>query len=203
MFRGPGGVVEAVILLCSVAMLALTADYFYSIRLSRSLPGEVAELIRRDSRRGEFYEILDVCEVNPCFFTQVLKVALLHMKYGRDAVRDAVADATEKEASRLHDRIGYIAFLSSVTPMLGLLGTVVGMIGAFSKIGYADAANRFSELAGDIAIALITTATGLLVAIPAMFVFFFFRNRINRIVVECDTRVMDLMEEITRHAKKK
>jgi biopolymer transport protein ExbB len=198
MFRGAGGVIEIVILLCSAAGLALTADYIYSIRVSRSLPPTVVKLIRRDARRKELYEIVAVCEENPCFFTRVLRAGLLHMRYGLDAVKNSVADATEKEASSLHDRIGYIAFLSSVTPMLGLLGTVVGMIGAFSKIGEAEASARFSELAGDIAIALITTATGLLVAIPAMFVFFFFRNRINRIVVECDTLVMGVMEQLLR-----
>lgn len=196
MFSGPGGIIEMVILACSVAVLSLTADYFFTIRFGRHIPPDVLDLIRRDVVRGELHEIVSVCEENPCFFTNVMLAGLHRRKHGLEIVRTTVEDATEKEAARLHGRIGYIAFISNIAPMLGLLGTVVGMIGAFSKIGYSDAASRFASLAGDIAIALITTATGLLVAIPAMTIFFFFRNRINKIVLDVDTEVMEMMEKL-------
>jgi biopolymer transport protein ExbB len=89
--------------------------------------------------------------------------------------------------------------IGAIAPMLGLLGTVVGMIGAFNTIAATRQAADPSALGGDIGKALITTALGLLVAIPAMLAFSFFRNKIDSIVAECSKRVERILMPLSRH----
>jgi biopolymer transport protein ExbB len=108
------------------------------------------------------------------------------IRAGRDAARAAVDEAVEERATKLFRRIEYLNVIGNVSPMIGLLGTVLGMIQAFNRIfaaggGMPDA----GKLAGDIAVALVTTFWGLIIAIPALTTFAIFRNRIDAFAAEC------------------
>jgi len=104
---------------------------------------------------------------------------------------EAMEKSSDNETVRLHAKIGYLSLIGNIAPMMGLLGTVQGMITAFQKI--AQVVNpEPSQLAEGISMALVTTFLGLVVAIPTMVCFFYFRNRVNRISIE----IMETCEEL-------
>jgi biopolymer transport protein ExbB len=102
---------------------------------------------------------------------------------GRGKVEDSIADFSIRENSRYMSWIGYFSVIAQAAPMIGLFGTVAGMILAFDTMGLSGGANP-SELAGNISLALMTTAGGLVVAIPSIFCFYVFKNKFNKLVGE-------------------
>jgi len=190
-----GGLIELVIILCSIAATTLVVEHFITIRHSRLIPRDIVHAVRAHMREKEYNEILRLCEDRPCFFTRAVESGLRRLKHGFDAVQESIAETIEKEGTALHSKISYLSFLASVTPMLGLLGTVWGMIRAFNKIAYFSGLGRASLLAKGVSQALITTATGLVVAIPVMAFFFFFRDRVNKIILEVEAASSELFED--------
>ena len=118
-----------------------------------------------------------------------------HHDARRAAVEETFAEHAEAEDNAVGQWINYLNVVASVAPMVGLLGTVSGMIGAFQKIGQAGM-GRPEELAGNIGEALITTATGLVIGIPAMIAFFYFRNRLNNRMVRIHQEGGELIETL-------
>jgi len=102
---------------------------------------------------------------------------------GRESVEDAIADFAINENRNNMTGINYVSLVAQAAPMLGLLGTVIGMVGAFSKLSETGSAAP-EQLAGDISVALLTTMWGLITAIPALIAYFFFKNRLNSLVAE-------------------
>ena len=113
--------------------------------------------------------------------------------FGREDVDDAVAEFTITNNKKFLTNIGYLGVIGQIAPMLGLLGTVVGMMGAFNTLAAEGQADP-STLAGDIGLAMVTTASGLIIAIPSIFFFFFLRNRFNRLVADCHQDVSELLD---------
>lgn len=131
---------------------------------------------------------------------QAACAGIARLSAGRESARAAITEAVEEQATRLFRRIEYLNVIGNISPMIGLFGTVVGMINAFARIysaggGMPDAA----KLAGDISVALITTFWGLLIAIPALSIFSLLRNRIDAFAAEsmklCDSLVSLLCEQ--------
>ncbi len=191
-----GGWIELLIILCSFAAMTLVIEHFVTIRLGKAMPPDLVRLVTEKMKSRAYNEALDLCRERPCFFSQVMAAGLQRLKHGFAAVQEALADTIEKQGIALHAKIGYLSFIFNVAPMLGLLGTVWGMIRAFNKIAYHQGLGRSKLLAEGVSQALITTATGLIVAIPVMAFFFFFRERVNRIILEVETAATDLFEPL-------
>ncbi len=103
-------------------------------------------------------------------------------------------EAGDQEAAKLHQKIGYLSLIGNIAPMMGLFGTVSGMIKAFQTIAQMGASVTPSHLAGGIGQALVTTFLGLFVAIPSMIAYFFFRNKVVRVTLELGAIADDLVE---------
>ncbi len=189
-----GGVIELVIILCSLAATTLIIEHFVTIRFGRAMPSDLVQAVAERMDNREYSEVVSLCKERPCFFSNVVGAGLQRLKHDFAAVQEALADSVEKQGLALHAKISYLSFISNICPMLGLLGTVWGMIGAFNKIAYHQGLGRSKLLAEGVSQALITTATGLVVAIPVMAFFFFFRERVNRIILEVETVTADLFE---------
>ena len=143
------------------------------------LQKEVTELLRQ----REVKKALALVETADTALSRILRVALTRARVDlpdarRLAVEESFSEHAEAEEHAVSQWINYLNVIATVAPMVGLLGTVSGMIGAFQKIGEAGM-GRPEELAGNIGEALITTATGLVIGIPAMMAYFIFRNRLN------------------------
>lgn len=170
----------------SMATLALTIHYLLTIRRKTQVPPALAHALVNAASRGETTRLLEAAGRDETMLGVAAFAGASQIRSGRDAARAAVDEAIEERATKLFRRIEYLNVIGSVSPMIGLLGTVLGMIQAFNRIfaaggGMPDA----GKLAGDIAVALVTTFWGLIIAIPALTTFAIFRNRIDAFAAEC------------------
>jgi len=188
------GVIGGVIILLSIVSLALTIEHFVSIRQDKLVPPEILGEIEVLFEDEEYEEAMELCEAEPSFFTNVVGAALPKMGSGYHAMMDAIADSLDEENTKLHSKISYLSLIAAVSPMMGLLGTVYGMILAFQKIAAARGAPEPAELAGGISLALVTTMEGLVVAIPTTAFYFFFRNKVVALGLQVSTIVEDLFD---------
>ena len=176
-----GGFVGYAIIVLSLVGVALVVDAFFRLRHDVLVPDSLTEQVLDLTGKGRFEEVLALCKTNDSLVARVIHAGLSDGRLGLDAVRESLQQQGAKEITRLRQRNGYIGLIASVAPMLGLLGTVVGMILSFRLLGEAQGAARPDELALGISQALVTTCMGLIVAVPLMFFYAYFRDRITRI----------------------
>jgi len=187
------GWIGLVIVILSIAMVALIIEHAVTLRRDKLAPPELWNELDVLFQEEEYDQALALCEQENTFLTKIIAAGLPKLAAGFDSMEKAMAEKGEEEAIKLHQHIAWLSLISSISPMLGLLGTVWGMVRAFQVI--ANVPNpKPSELANGIAMALITTLLGLMVAIPALFGFFFFRNRVVRMVMEIATMSEELVE---------
>ena len=178
-----GGYVGYIILALSVAMIALIFEHLISIRHATLMPHGLAEETHRLVGLQQYAQAEQQCKLQPSFLGYVISSGLAEVEMGYSAVEKAVEDASMEQAARLFRKIEYLSVIGTLAPMLGLLGTVWGMILAFMEFE-AKANPQVSELAPGIYRALVTTLLGLSVAVPALAAFAIFRNRVDELVAE-------------------
>jgi biopolymer transport protein ExbB len=183
-FISAGGIVGYVIILLSVVGVALVVDAFMNVREEKLVPPSLVEGSFRIAGQGKLQELLTLCQANESMIGRVVRTGLAQGNLGGVAVREAMQEQGVKEVTRLQQRVGYIGFIATIAPMLGLLGTVTGMIDSFGVLGRAQTSARPDELAVGISEALVTTCMGLIVAVPLMFFHNYFRDRVTRIGLE-------------------
>jgi biopolymer transport protein ExbB len=194
-----GGILMLPIIACSFVMLIFVMERLLYLRRARMIPrpfvrGVIEQLEQQQLGRDE---ALALCEENGSPIAEIFIGAL--KKYGRSAVEveQAVVDAGERVVSQMRKYLRLFNAISNLTPLLGLLGTVLGMIDAFNTIARADAMGRPELLAGGIGTALITTAAGLVVAIPSYAAYAFFLGRIDKLILEMDSHAQSIVEIIS------
>lgn len=199
-----GGIIGYTIILFSLVAAALIFEHFMSIRRKTLLPVEFIEKIEEQLNTKQYADAQEECENNKSFIAAVVSVGLGHIgsMFGFFDMQNAMQEVAEREVGRLYRKLEYLSFIAVSAPMLGLLGTVTGMIGAFDTISRTEGAAKPSQLAGDISEALITTCMGLIVAIPTTFFVSFFRNRIDAYVSEAESIVEKLMGRFRQQSGK-
>ncbi len=192
-----GGVIGIIICGLSVAMVALIVEHVVSIRRSTLMPEGLAERVHQHIAEGHFTESEQQCKLQPSFLSHMLAAGLAEVSLGYSSVEKAMEDASTEQAARLFRKIEYLSVIGTIAPMLGLLGTVWGMILAFLE--FESKANpQVSELAPGIYKALVTTLLGLGVAVPALASFAIFRNRIDELVAEASLMAEHVFVEVKR-----
>ncbi len=197
-----GGVLMFPIVFCSIVLLVFVLERLLYLRRGRIIPrpfvrGVIEQL---EQQQLDQEEALFLCEENGSPIAELFTAAL--KKWGRPAVEveQAILDAGERVTSQLRKYLRLFNAISNLTPLLGLLGTVLGMIDAFNAIASADAMGRPELLASGIGAALLTTAGGLCVAIPAYAAYAFFVGRTDRLTLEMDALGQNLVELISAEA---
>jgi len=194
-----GGLMMYPIALCSFVLTVFAFERFIHLRTGRVIPRPfVKRLIEQlQQQQVDRDEALELCERNPSPIAVILSAPV--KKYGRPSVEveQAVLDAGEREGNLLRRNLRLFNAISNVSPLLGLLGTVMGMIQAFNDIAGAQAMGRPDLLAGGISQALLTTAAGLIVAIPAYLLYMFFLGRTDKLMMEMDLHSQRLVEAIS------
>ncbi len=188
------GVIGYLIVALSIISVALIIEHFLSIQRDKLIPPDLVSEVDQLLQEEQYDEALDVCEMEPTFFTNVMAAGIAKLGMGMDEVDKSVQDTLESEQVRLQNKISWLSLIGNIAPMLGLLGTVIGMIQAFQQI----AATRNpppSKLAGGIYKALVTTTMGLIVGIPVLAFYFFFRNRLNQLISETGLVVEDILDQ--------
>ncbi|GIW96067.1 MAG: hypothetical protein KatS3mg110_4108 [Pirellulaceae bacterium] len=191
-----GGVLMVPIGACSCALGVFLLERFFSLRRSRVIPKPFVQRFLQQMQEGQLdrASALALCQENQSPVAEVFAAAV--KKWGKPAVEveQAVIDEGERVACRLRRYLRVFHFVATVTPLLGLLGTVLGMIQAFNVLATSDAAGRAQLLAGGIGQALITTAAGLSVAIPALTAYSWFVAKVDRLVVEIDALAQQVVD---------
>lgn len=180
-----GGWIAYLLIALSVVALALTIEHALTIRRSTVAPPSAAEHARMLISQRRYLEAIQYTAGHPSLLGGVLHAALSHAPQGFSEMERAAEETLDDRAARLSRKIEYLNIIGGVAPMIGLFGTVVGMILLFADI---HAANNFPSaqiVADRIALALITTFWGLAVAIPSLAVYGIFRNRIEVLTSEC------------------
>ena len=181
-----GGYVAWLLIGLSVVSVFLIIRFMIGLRRSLFLPTTLNRALLAAARQGQTRSILEITQEDTSMLAQAALAGVSQLPAGRGLARTAIDEAVEERTTRLFRRIEYLNVIGNISPMIGLFGTVLGMIQAFARIdaaggGMPDA----GELAGDISIALVTTFWGLLVAIPALTAFALFRNRVDAFAAEC------------------
>jgi biopolymer transport protein ExbB len=197
-----GGILMVPLLGCSFALAVFGIERLVSLRTGRVVPRLFAsrfieQLQSRQLTRGE---AIDACEENGSPAAKVFAAAV--RRWGRPAVEieQAAIDACEREVNHLRRYRRVFNGVATVGPLLGLLGTVFGLIRSFNDVAGAGAMGRPDLLARGFGEALITTAMGLLVAIPAMVLHWFFTSRVDRLAMRLDERCQQVIDEISQEA---
>jgi len=197
-----GGPLIAPIALCSFVLFIFVFERFVSLRRGRVIPKPFVKRFLQQLEDGELDrdQALELCEENRSHVASVFAGAV--RKWGRPAVEveQAIIDAGERAANDLNRYLRVINGVATVSPLLGLLGTVWGMMQAFNAIATSDAMGRPELLAAGISQALLTTAAGLFVAIPALILHLFFVGRVDQHVVDIDGYGQELVGIISAEA---
>jgi len=178
---GACGIVQ---ILLSIVALALIIEDFVNIRRDRMMPPHILSELEQLFEEEDYEEALNLCDAEDCFLTRIVGAGLAKQEDGYEMMAYAMEEQGEDEALNLNAKLSYVALIAMIEPMLGLFGTVLGMIGAFSKIAEMAGAASAADLAGDISMALVTTFLGLLIAIPILGCHTVLRNRVMKLLQE-------------------
>ena len=184
-----GGPVGMIIIAISILAIGMIVAQWLRVRREVLAPPELADDLRRLLAEGEVDDAIARCNgvERSSFLSRVMGQSLARAArspFGMLELRTTVEETGRLEVDRLYRLTDGIGLVASVAPMLGLLGTVIGMVGAFDAIMLAEGPARPDQLAGSISQALITTVLGLIVAIPCTAAYTFLRNRIDHLTTE-------------------
>jgi biopolymer transport protein ExbB len=181
------------IIISSVLALAIIGERFWSLRQSLVAPrGYLADTVRQFREGGVNQAMIDKLQAGP-LIGRIFAAALVNVQASREVMKDAVEDAGRAVLVELERFLSALGSIATAAPLLGLFGTVIGMIEIFGSSG---AQNSPQALAQGISIALYNTAFGLAVAIPALIFYRHFRNRVDTLVVEMEQQAIKLIEVV-------
>ncbi len=175
-----GGIVMIPLAAVSVYMLTLIIDSVRRIQNKVVCPPDIVNHLRSQFSAGDYNAAFQTCRSKACFLTNVVRAGLSMLGQGKEITEKSMEDVMAKEIATMNTRIYYLNLIGVVTPMIGLTGTVLGMMSAFKTLGTSGIGDP-SALAGAIGEVLVATATGLFVAIPGFASYYFFRNRIQAV----------------------
>jgi biopolymer transport protein ExbB len=190
-----GGWVMIPIILCSILTVAIVAERFWTLRAGKVIPSHLAGQVEEWAARHELDKrhIEQLRESSP--LGRVLAAALANRHRPRELIKEAVEDTGRHVVHELDRFLNTLGTIAGISPLLGLYGTVLGMIQVFSAI-VEHGAGHADQLAGGISKALITTAAGLTVAIPAFFFHRYFKGKVDEYVMSMEVEAISLIEAI-------
>lgn len=198
-----GGAVNLIIWMMifgtSAATVALIIDAMITVQRDKLRPEELVEAVRESLNEGDLDAAVEACEVNPCPLSSILMVGFSNITEGYDVIQESITSSAEIENEKLLQRVNYLNLCGQIAPMLGLLGTVTGMVRAFGTLG-ATGGSEAAGLASAISTALWTTAVGLMIAVPALLAYTLVRNHATRLILEIEATVTDLIK-VLRNAE--
>ncbi len=188
-----GGWLMLPLLACSIIAIGIIAERFWSLQSKLISPPELITQIWQWLRFQQVDESrIRVLQTNSPL-GQILAAGLVNRSYSRDITKESIEDVGRHVTISLERNLNTLGTIAAIAPLLGLLGTVIGMIKVFTVITTEGVGNP-ETLAGGISEALITTATGLVVAIPSLIFYRYFRGKISRLVVDMEQKAMKLIE---------
>ncbi len=198
-----GIIIVVLILLLSFVSVYYIINHSISITKTKLMPDPVIVELENRILRGEIDDAIEYCRMpeNYCLSSEVILAGLERYRgseFGFAEYKSAVEEAGEDQTGQLYRQTEVLGVIGAIAPMLGLTGTVLGMITAFNTIADQEGMAKPEDLAGGIGQALVTTLLGLVVAIPTMVAYSFFRNKIDSIVAEAGKRIERVLMPLGR-----
>jgi biopolymer transport protein ExbB len=190
-------------LIISFSFVAFLVMNLLSLRRDAICPRHLIDAFEANLNEKKYQEAFDLAKADESMLGQILAAGMQNLQQGYDKAVDAMGQIGEEEGLKLEQRLSYISLIGSISPMVGLLGTVDGMVGSFQKIAIAGTTPKASELAQGISMALVTTLVGLVLAIPAIIAFSLMKNRLTRLVLEVGVAAGNLMSRFEAVSKGK
>ena len=190
-----GGAVSWLLLAASILIMAYAIEAVIKIRIARLAPPAVYAQLKDAFVSGNYPQAVQICTANPCYLSRIVQAGVERLGRGRDAAEKAMGEVTAKEINDLKSNINYLSVIGVVSPMVGLTGTVIGMMKAFKTLGSSGAADP-SKLSANISEVLFATAFGLFVAIPGFVLYYVFRNRVQTVTVAVEQKIGHLFEDV-------
>jgi biopolymer transport protein ExbB len=179
--------------LCSAATLTIVLERFWALRTRAIMPGDLVEHIWRLHLNGELTDARLAALRSDSALGRMLAAGLVNRDHSREIMKESIQDTGRQVVAEMERYLDMLGTIASVAPLLGLLGTVIGMIDVFSVIVEAGVGDP-SVLAGGISKALLTTAAGLSVAIPALLFHRYFNSRVSRLAIGMEEQSLRLVE---------
>jgi len=189
-----GGVIFVLIIVLSVVGAAIVIERLLFFRKNRGNEDQIMRRLEGTLAKGNFDEALAICEAMPSPITNLMRVGIEHRQYSREIIKMAISDAAALEIPRMERYLSALGTIAHVSPLLGLLGTVTGNIKAFGVLGQGGIGGGDPAiLATGIAEALLTTAAGIIVSIPAIAFYNYLVSRVNHSIIRLENRVNELV----------
>ena len=195
------GIFGFLIMLVSFVMVAVIMMITLQLRRDNYLPASFIEQFEQRLQAKDYQGAYEAAKGSDSFIGRVLSAGMARLSRGFDEAESGMQEVGEDETMAMEHKIGYLALIGSVAPMLGLLGTVQGMVLSFQVIATSTTSPKPAELADGIATALFTTLEGLVVAIPAIVFYSLFKNRLARFLMECGFVASNLMKNFQNMGK--
>jgi biopolymer transport protein ExbB len=199
--KSAGWVFGPLLLLTSIALVALIVLLMMDLKMSAAIPPGFVEAFTDTVNKRKFKEAFDLAKDDPSFLARVLRAGMSRLQYGLEDAREMARNTVDSIKSDKEQKNNYTAVIGTLGPMLGLVGTVFGMILAFIELGNGGTPNP-AKLADGISHALVVTLLGIGLSVPAIFFNAFFRNRITRLTMEVDHMSDDLLTQMYHNSKK-
>lgn len=196
-----GGYLMAPIIICAIIAMGIILERFWTLRQKRVIPEDLTSKVWSWVKQDQLEQkqIQTLYQGSP--LGQILAAGLINRHRERTVLKDAIEDTGRHVVHELERYLETLGTVAAITPLLGLLGTVIGMVKVFTAITTHGVGNP-TVLAGGIAEALITTAAGLTVAIPALIGYRYYRTRVDTLVVNMEKEAMKLVEALQRRKEK-
>lgn len=197
-----GGIVMIVLGVLSIVAFALILFNFFQLRITNFVSAEFNERLITSLEKGDLVQAKKDCLLNKSLISKMALLGFDKKTKGAVIARETMESYVQARVSKLWQGIGYLADIGSVAPLIGLLGTVIGMIQAFNVIAFDTAVVKPALLAGGVSKAMITTAGGLIVAIPVILFYSYFKGRVQTIVHEIESHATDVIELIASQSRR-
>ncbi|WP_397569374.1 MotA/TolQ/ExbB proton channel family protein [Schlesneria sp. T3-172] len=195
------GIFGFLIMLVSFAMVAIIMMIALQLRRDNYLPTAFIEEFEQRLQSKDYQGAYETAKSSDSFIGRIMAEGMGRLTRGYDEAVEQMQQVAEDETMAMEHKIGYLALIGSIAPMLGLLGTVQGMVMSFQVIANSATSPKPSELADGIATALFTTLEGLTVAIPAIIFYSLYKNRLARFLMECGFVAENLMKNFQNAGK--
>ncbi len=202
MIKSLGFVFGPLLLALSVAMMALVVLLALDLRMTSAIPPGFVDEFTDIVNKRKFKEAFDMARNDPSFLGQVLTAGMSRLQYGLEDAREAAMNTLDSIKSDKEQKNNYNAVIASLGPMIGLVGTVYGMIKSFSVLAVPGVQVKPAELADGISHALVVTLFGVAISVPAIFFNAFYRNRITKVTMDVGHIADDLLTQMYHNSKK-
>ena len=198
LFKALGPVYTILFLILSICLVTLIVMNIIAVRRDNVCPPDLIEEVEQQFAEGNPQAAAELLRTDDSFLGQIVTAGLSKLDRGHAAAIEAMQEVGEEEVMKMEHSLGYMALIGNISPMIGLLGTVDGMVQAFRTIAVSGSTPNAGELANNISLALVTTLAGLVVAIPAIAICNVLKNRVQRLSLQVGIISEDMLERFLK-----